>query len=181
MLNVVNCENMNNKNNCNSNGCNLNIKCNSNKCHTNCNNIERNCNNCDQNENAAEIIVEEEKVPILIPFPSPPQPQPHSSNLPTVINNNTYNHTAKININNVVNTVNNVSVPISVNTSNVNQISIYPANNGHVEVEDVFENKNCCVIIHPRQCDTSAKCYSRSSWECSDICTQDFIKPAEKG
>lgn len=164
-------------NNCYSNNCNNNNNCNSNNCRNQQNN---NCNNCDV-EPQAEVVVEE-KVPVLVPFPPPVQQQlPSQVVSPTIISNNTNNYTAEININNVVNTVNNVSVPISINSSNVNHISILPAPRDRiVEDEEPKQNTNCCIVIHPKECDSRGQCYTRSSWECGEIC-QGSVVSVEEG
>lgn len=167
----TNCRN----NNCNSNTCNNN-NCNSNNCRNQQNN---NCNNCD----VEPQIVVEEKVPVLVPFPPPAEQQRPSSQVisPTIISNNTNNYTAEININNVVNTVNNVSVPISVNSSNINHISILPAPRERiVEYEETKQDTNCCIVIHPKECDSRGQCYTRSSYECGEICHGSVVT-IEKG
>lgn len=121
-------------------------------------------------------------MPVLVPFPQPAQQQlPEQIVSPTIISNNTSNYTAEISINNVINTVNNVSVPINVNSSNINHISLYPASEHVVEVaETKQEDSNCCIVIHPKECDSAGQCYTRSSWECSEICQGVTVK-IEKG
>lgn len=140
------------------------------------------CNNDCEIEKEREVVVDE-KVPILVPFPTSQQSQPiQHSVAPTIISDNTNNYTAEITLNNVINTINNVSVPITVNSSNVNHIALYPAESKVVEAEQQREtyNSNCCIVIHPRECDSSGHCYTRSSYECSEICLGKMIK-IEKG
>lgn len=164
-------------NNCNSNNCNKKI-CNSNNCSNDCSSgtcktIETNCGNCQP------VVPVEDKVPVLVPFPPNTQGQSSVGVSPSISSNNTNNYTAEININNVINTINNVSVPINVNSSNINHITLHPSSSRAVEIETTKKEQiasNCCVVIHPRQCDRSGYCYSRSSYECSEICSGKVIK-----
>ncbi|XP_018576868.1 anaphase-promoting complex subunit cdh1-like [Anoplophora glabripennis] len=151
---------------------------NCNNCQSNCNNCQSNCNNCQNCGNSCKECSsrncesnDTEPAPVLVPFP-PAQISQQPSSSTNNTNNNYYNFTADITLTNTINTVNNISIPIHINSTNENKIFIYPsASNSSVTP---VVNDKCCIVVYPRTCDVSG-CYVRRQRECSSICTSDVI------
>lgn len=99
----------------------------------------------------------------------------------------TNTNTNTININNVVNNNNTVSVPTNIHSTNINNISV-PKTVEKVEKEKVEKEKdteeNCCTINTPRQCvEESGKwnCQHKKYTRCGSFCRQSqmYLRPVE--
>lgn len=163
-------------------------------CSTPCNKYRRtnNCNNrpCNNGRNCQQHNtpcdnndIDDDSnpyVPISIPVP---QNQPNSIQVPqgvtTVNNTNINNNTLELSLINTVNTVNNISIPIYVNSTNENTITVVltPAKEEYVAGEPIVNNLNCCNITI-RNCDRNNRnCSFETRWECSKICTGLPVEP----
>lgn len=136
-----------------------------------------------------------EKVCIFVPVP-PPGPIP--TNKPPCNGNNcgcskvgsgcTNTNTNTININNVVNNNNTVSVPTNIHSTNINNISV-PKAVERVEKEEkkevvVAPEEKCCTIITPRQCTQESgtwNCQHKKYSRCGSFCRQSqmFLRPVQ--
>nr|XP_023019811.1 uncharacterized protein LOC111508515 isoform X1 [Leptinotarsa decemlineata] len=152
----------------------------SSSCSTPCNR-PRNCNNnynrspCNNNQ----VKEESDTVPVLIPFPSTsniPQPSPAEG---TIVNNtNIRNDTVSLTIQNTIDNINNISIPITVNSTNENTVVIHfqrvPAENPDDEIVPTVapSSVDCCLVVTPRACDKNGKnCREgRRQWVCSAVC-----------
>ncbi|CAH1284570.1 unnamed protein product [Diabrotica balteata] len=171
-----NCNSGNCNNNCNNRPCNNN-NCNSSPCNSNnCNSSPCNNNNCNSspcNERQQNVPESREEVrPILVPFP---QPQQSSSGGENIVNNtNINNSTMELTFTNTINTVNNISMPISLNPSNENSITVH----FNKEESSVVQEDNCCFISE-RKCYANDTCQMVRRKECSDICWGIFPVDSE--
>jgi hypothetical protein len=115
-----------------------------------------------------------------------------------IVNNsnvNLVNLTTHINIDNVIHNINNISIPVYVNTTNINNINLSDireeSNTGDPRPAPVVPypypypltqpttTNNCCQVLHPRRCytdeDGTGRCYIRRHNECSDRCTSPVV------
>ncbi|XP_044264680.1 uncharacterized protein LOC123011353 [Tribolium madens] len=158
---------------CNSQSCSSCVNRCSSQCTTNqcINSCANNCGGCkDKIENSNDAIIVE-----------PPQP---SSVIVNNTNNNLVNLTTQVDIHNVVHNFNNITIPVYVNTTNINNINLSHSDetrsytnssNGHIEYIPIPQpipivqpqpqipqfiypqatQENCCTVLHPRQCYTA--------------------------
>ncbi|RZC33745.1 serine/threonine-protein kinase tsuA, partial [Asbolus verrucosus] len=170
-------------NNCQSQSCSVQScsqcvnqcsnQCSTNQCVDNCS------SKCDCKEKPIDPLE-----PPIIMEPS----QPTSVNVNNT-NNNVVNLTTHINISNLVHNFNNISVPVFVNTTNINYINITDINESkqpypypypyQPQIPSTPIHDNCCYIMHPKTCYTeengNRRCYIRRHRECSSSCTSPVV------
>lgn len=181
---------------CNSQSCSgcvsrCSQQCESSDCVSSC---SRNCDSCKEKEKESERTEQDSTIIV-----EPPQP---SSVIVNNTNNNLVNLTTQIDIHNVVHNINNITIPVYVNTTNINNIHLsntdemrsYTNGSGgsHTEYIPIPQpypqpfpiplpqpQDNCCTVLHPRQCYTNeegeSRCYIRRHRECSSSCTSPVV------
>lgn len=98
----------------------------------------------------------------------------------SIINNARHNVTTIIHLNNVINNTNIIDVPININNTNDQNITLYTAEgNTNTKVE---QKEQCCTVIGPRQCVSypTTKCFHYRSKQCGAYCTADIVHREEK-
>ncbi|KAG5872258.1 hypothetical protein JTB14_019344 [Gonioctena quinquepunctata] len=161
------------------------LDCNSQPCDKGCNSqpCDRGCNNQSPcNQESEEIS---EKVPVLIPFPPVPNPsQPPAQNI--INNTNIPDYTANIDISNRIDNVNNISVPISLNSTNQNNVVIHFQKLPNVAPGEINQTivapsrVDCCLVVTPGECDGNGQnCREERHWECSEKCNGERVEIEE--
>ncbi|KAK9875485.1 hypothetical protein WA026_007877 [Henosepilachna vigintioctopunctata] len=90
-----------------------------------------------------------------------------------IFNDDALNITTRINLNNVINNVNNISAPINLRSSNLNDLVIQNVKS-YKESKQIV-NKPCCEVIRPTRCSTASrfpfvKCQFNKTSKCGDSC-----------
>ncbi|XP_064211750.1 probable serine/threonine-protein kinase tsuA [Tribolium castaneum] len=166
-------------------------QCSTNQCINSCANNCASCKSSNSNNNEDTSIIVE-------------SPQP-SSVIVNNTNNNLVNLTTQVDIHNVVHNFNNITIPVYVNTTNINNINLSHSDetrsytngsSGRIEYYPIpqpypqpipqpipipapepYEN-NCCTVLHPRQCYSEQgvdRCFIRRHRECSSSCTSPVV------
>lgn len=127
---------------------------------------------------------------IFVPQPPPPTPTGSPCNNGGGCSKGstgcTNTNTNTININNVVNNNNTVSVPTNIHSTNINNISV-PKTVEKVDKEktkEVAPQEKCCTIITPRQCTQESgtwNCQHKKYSRCGSFCRQSqmFLRPVQ--
>lgn len=96
-------------------------------------------------------------------------------------NVNAHNITTVINLKNVINNTNVIDVPINVNYTNKNNISITDeANNQWGSSGSNLSDESCCIVIGPRQCVQTqvspfVRCFHLRSKQCGSYCSSTIV------
>ncbi|KAJ8924089.1 hypothetical protein NQ315_006870 [Exocentrus adspersus] len=97
-------------------------------------------------------------------------------------NYNRHNITTIIHLNNVINNTNVIDIPIMLNSTNKNNITIYEQ-----EHSDTSTNPggNCCIVISPRQCVPQkeypyVRCFHYRTKQCNEFCTAPIVHKEEQ-
>lgn len=176
--NYNNCEN--NCNSCCSTCCSNYIPCRTNHCcHRTC---QAQCDNTKCRSTCRKNCFETVRThsePVYIPQPSSgASGQSSSVQNTSIINNSRHNVTTIIHLNNVINNTNIIDVPININNTNDQNITLYTADDtvaGH-------QKEQCCTVIGPRQCVSypTPKCFHYRSKQCGAYCTANIVHKEEK-
>ncbi|KAL3286188.1 hypothetical protein HHI36_000699 [Cryptolaemus montrouzieri] len=100
----------------------------------------------------------------------------NASNL--ISNRGAHNITTVIHLNNLINNTNLIDIPINLNNSNVNNITVENAQNGSSTIGS--SSNQCCSVIEPRQCVSSSvypyiDCFHYRRQQCGQFCTAPVV------
>ncbi|XP_044745407.1 uncharacterized protein LOC123307242 [Coccinella septempunctata] len=137
--------------------------CSTSSCRSSC---RRSCYKSVRREKERDIII-----------PGGDRSSTNSSNL--VNNRGTHNITTVIHLNNLINNTNLIDVPINLNNSNVNNITVENSQNGS-SVYGASSNSPCCNVVEPRQCVPTASypyidCFHLRRQQCGQFCRAPVV------